>query len=155
MPFSIAFLDEPLVYPYDDVNTPGASGLLTMGNLKERFCSSLYHWSKRDYESQWRHAINVLLNESFKAALIVEYTGTDASSHLEWWPMYKVGDAVYLQNQLLFYNQLPEPFSLDRPFIYLRNRETTDQAGRPISEWLVRLSEVEQFAANAAGRTSL
>jgi CdiI N-terminal domain len=151
----MAFLDEPLVYPCDDANTPGASGLLTMGNSKERFCSSLYHWSKRDYESQWRNAINVLLNESFKAALIVEYTGTDASSHLEWWPMYKVGDTVYLQNQLLFYNQLPEPFSLQRPFIYLRNRETTDQAGLPISEWLVRLSEVERFAASAAGRISL
>jgi hypothetical protein len=155
MPFSIAFLDEPLVYPYEDIKTPGALGSLMMGDSNERFCSSLYRWSQRDYESQWRQAINVLLNESFKAALIVEYTGTDASSHLEWWPMYKVGDSVYLQNQLLFYNQLPQPFSLDRPFMYLRNRETTDQAGRPISEWLVRLSEVERFAANAGGRTLL
>src|ERR1700676_4957520 len=123
MSFSIAFLDEPLVYPYDDVKTPAASGLLTIGNSKEGFYSSLYQWSKQDYEGQWRQAINVLLNESSKAALIVEYIGPDAS-HLEWWPMYKVGDKVYLQNQLLFYNQLPVPFSLENPFVYLRDRET-------------------------------
>jgi hypothetical protein len=155
MPFSITFLDEPLVYPYDDIKTPAAPGLLTMGNSNEGFCSSLYQWSKRDYETQWRLAINVVLKKSSKAALIVEYTGTEASSHLEWWPMYKVGDTVYLQNHLLFYNQLPEPFSIERPFVYLRDRETTNQDGRPISEWIVRLSEIEQFAASIAGRSSL
>jgi hypothetical protein len=69
--------------------------------------------------------------------------------------MYKVGDTVYLQNHFLLYNQLPEPFSNERPFVYLRDRETTNPDGRPISEWIVRLSEVEQFAASITGRSSL
>jgi hypothetical protein len=46
MPFSIQFLDEPVLYPFDDAKTPGAPGLLVMGESKEGFCSSLYEWSK-------------------------------------------------------------------------------------------------------------
>src|SRR6266446_5499165 len=131
MSFSIAFLDQPLVYPYDDVKTPAASGLLTMGNSKEGFYSSLHQWSKRDYETQWRQAINVLLNESSKAALIVEYIGPDAASHLEWWAMYKVGDTVYLQNPPPNYNYSLDPFVLLTSTGYLRHRETINQVGRP------------------------
>lgn len=146
MPFSIQFLDEPLIYPFDDAKTPGAPGLLVIGESKEGFCSSLYHWSKEQYESQWQRAIHVLLNESSKAALIVEYSGPSAASHLEWWAMYREGEMVYLQDQLLLYSQLREPFSIDAPFASLRDRETVNAEGRQISEWSVSLPEIRQFA---------
>ena len=151
MPFSIQFLDEPLLYPFDDAKTPCAPGLLVMGESKEGFCSSLYEWSKQQYESQWQRAIHVLLNESPKAALIVEYIGPDAASHLEWWAMYREGETVYLQDQLLFYSHLKEPFSLDAPFASLRDRETINTEGRQISEWSVSLSEIKQFADMIGG----
>ena len=145
MSFSIQFLDQPLLYPFDDPETPGAAGLLVMGESKEGFCSSLYHWSKRQYESQWQRAFDVLLNESPKAALIIEYIRPDAASQLEWWDMYREGETVYLQNQVLFYAQLREPFSLDAPFASLRDRETISADGQPISEWSVALSEIKEF----------
>jgi hypothetical protein len=151
MPFSIQFLDEPLRYPFDDANTPGAPGLLVMGESKEGFCSTLYQWSKQQYESQWERAIDVLLNESLKAALIVEYIGPDAGSHLEWWAMYREGETVYLQDQLLFYSQLSEPFSLDAPFESLRDRETINAEGQKISEWSVSLQEIKRFAGMIGG----
>jgi hypothetical protein len=117
-----------------------------MGESKERFCSSLFQWSKQQYEAQWQRAIHVLLNESSKAALIVEYISPNAASHLEWWAMYREGETVYLQDHLLFYTQLKEPFSLDAPFASLRDRETISAEGQPISEWSVSLSEIQQFA---------
>ncbi len=146
MPFSIKFLEKPLIYPFDDAKTPAASGELTMGQSTEGFYSSLYQWSTQNYENQWSDAIRLLLGGAPKAALIVEYLSPDVASHLEWWAMYREADVVYLQHQLVFYKQLTKPFSINAPFASLRDRETINQQGRRISEWSVSLSEIEQFA---------
>jgi CdiI N-terminal domain len=146
MPFSIKFLEKPLIYPFDDAKTPAASGELTMGQSTEGFYSSLYQWSTQNYEKQWSDAIRVLLGGALKAALIVEYLSPDVASQLEWWAMYREGEVVYFQHQLVFYRQLTNPFSLDAPFASLRDRQTINQEGQQISEWSVSLSEIEQFA---------
>jgi hypothetical protein len=146
MSFSIEFLDEPPSYPFDDPATPQAKGILILGGAKEYFGSSLYHWTKKDYESQWRHAIKKLLDGKDRAALITEYVGSEAATHLEWWPMYVVGKAVFIQNQLLFYDQLAEPFSVQNAFSFLRERRTTNQEGKKISEWAIGMPELEEFA---------
>jgi hypothetical protein len=49
MPFSIAFQEEPLLYPCEDRTTPAAGGVLVLGNTNEHFIASLYHWSKEDW----------------------------------------------------------------------------------------------------------
>src|SRR3954452_19436956 len=116
MSFSIQFLDEPLSYPYEDRTSPAARGVLVLGAAREYFLSSLYEWSKECYESQWRHAIKTLLLKNGKAALITTYGSSGHATHLEWWPMYVVEDAVFVQDQLLFYDQLTEPFSTQNPF---------------------------------------
>ena len=146
MSFSIGFLDEPPSYPYDDPATPQAKGILILGEAKEYFGSSLYQWSKKDYESQWGHAIKTLLGGKDRAALITEYVGPEAATHLEWWTMYLVGNAVFIQNQLLFYDQLAEPFSVQNAFSFLRERRTTNEEGKKISEWAVGMSELEESA---------
>jgi hypothetical protein len=147
MSFSIGFLDEALTYPYDDPTTAMAHGLLVLGEAKEYFGSSLYRWSQKDYESQWRHAVKSLLNGGSKAALITEYVGgLEVATHLEWWPMYLVGNTVFVQDQLLFYDQLAEPFSVERAFSFLLDRRTENEEGKKISEWAVGISEVEDFA---------
>ena len=66
MPFSIGF-HEPPSYPYDDPATPQAKGILILGEAKEYFGSSLYQWSKKEYESQWGHAIKTLLDGKDRA----------------------------------------------------------------------------------------
>ncbi|MFZ0952440.1 MAG: hypothetical protein WAN17_09250 [Candidatus Sulfotelmatobacter sp.] len=152
MPFSIAFQEELLSYPYEDRTTPAADGVLVLGDAKERFTASLYEWSKEDYQRQWRHAVEVLLRGKDKAALITEYLGPGIATHLEWWPMYVVGEKVFLQNHLLFYDQLPRPFSVKNALSFLRDRHTTNQEGETISEWSVGLSEVEAFARGADPR---
>ncbi len=145
MPFSIDFQEEPLLYPYEDRTTPAASGLLVLGNTKEHFIASLYQWSKEDYQRQWRHAVEVLLDGKDRAALITEYLGPEIATHLVWWPMYLAGDRVFVQDQLLFYNQLPRAFSVENAFSFVRDRETKNTEGKTISEWSVSLSDVEAF----------
>jgi hypothetical protein len=149
MSFSIAFEQKSSFYPYEDPATAAASGVLTLGDASEYFTASLYQWSKEDYERQWHDAVKVLLDGKDKAALITEYLGPEISSHLVWWPMYLVGNRVFLQNHLLFYDQLPKPFSVKAAFSFLRNRRATNAEGEAISEWSVALTEVEVFARTA------
>jgi len=146
MAFSIAFTAESSCYPYDDRTTPAASGLLTLGATKETFLSSLYEWTRKDYERQWRQAIAAILFQKSKAALITSYGSPDNATHLEWRPMYVVGGTVYFQHHLLFYDQLPKPFSIENAFRFLRDRQTTNEEGKRISEWEVSLAELEDFA---------
>ena len=146
MAFSIAFQDEPLCYPYDDPATPAACGLLVLGDWKEEFLASLHQWSKEDYEKQWRHAINVLIHGTRKSALITEYISPEAASHLVWWPMHLVGETVFFQNHLLFYDQLERPFFIEDALSFVRDRETMDEDGKRICEWAVNFSDVEAFA---------
>jgi hypothetical protein len=146
MSFSISFLDEPLEYPFDDKTTPAAPGRLVLGEEQEFFQSSLFQWSKEDYEAQWRYAIKTLLDGGEKAALIVEYVSPEFATQLEWWPMYRQVNSVYIQDHLLFYDQLSVPFSLNNAFSRLKDRETKDADGQSISEWCVSLSDVKKFA---------
>jgi hypothetical protein len=146
MSFSIKFTNESLLYPFEDVKTPAASGVLIMGDSKEGFVSSLYQWSKQQYETQWKQAVRILLEGNSKAALIIEYLSPDVASHIEWWAMYREGETVYLQNHLLFYGQLEKPFSIENPFESLRDRKTISQEGQQISEWSVSILDIEQFA---------
>lgn len=151
MPFSISFCDTPLVHEYDDPLTPGAEGILLLGDWKESFLSSLYTWSKSDYERQWQHAITSLIDGDEKSALITEYISPEASSHLVWWPLYREGGSIYVHNQILFYDQLSKPFSLEEIAQFVAERQTVDGDGNLISEWNVTLEALIQFAAGFAG----
>lgn len=146
MAFSIRFEKKPLCYPYDDEITPAASGLLVLGVGRETFLASLFQWRAQDYERQWAQAIAALLKGKKKAALITTYGSPEVATHLEWWPMYLVGNTVYFQNQLLFYHQLPRRFSIESSFSFLGDRNTVNEEGKKISEWRVPLTEVEAFA---------
>ena len=145
MSFSIGFLDEPLSYPHDDPATPEARGVLVLGDSKEYFGSSLYQWKKKDYELQWRQAVKALLDGKDRAALITTYCGPEVATHLEWWPMYVEGKTIVIQDQLLFYDQLIKPFSLQEAFSFLRDRRTANAEGNKISEWIIGFPEVEEF----------
>lgn len=68
--------------------------------------------------------------------------------------MFRVDKTVYFHEQLLFFENGPEqflrisePFSLDRQFDYIRDRETINEDCNRISEWNVSLTELEAFAS--------
>jgi CdiI N-terminal domain len=43
-------------------------------------------------------------------------------------------------------DRLPEPFSVQNPFSSVRDRRTTNEEEKKISEWAVAVPEVEEFA---------
>jgi len=116
MSFPISFLDAPVFY---DKQTPMATRETVLGEFKENFVASLYPWNKADYEAQWRDAINAIFKGS-KSPLAVWYVAPEFSDNLEWWPMYRDGNVVHVQNHLLSYDQLTRPFSQEN-MLFIRN----------------------------------
>lgn len=146
LPFSISFLDQPLEYLADDPTIPSAIGLLVLGDHREEFASTLFEWNKNDYEEQWRLAITSLLQGREKVALMVYYVSPAGSDNFEWWLMYRVGDTVALQDHMPWYDQFPEPFSIERQFDFVKDRRTVNEDGHKISEWSAPLASIREFA---------
>ncbi|HUH63070.1 MAG TPA: hypothetical protein VLZ50_08745 [Terracidiphilus sp.] len=146
MPFSISFLGAPLEYPFDDQSTPAAWGRIVLGDFVEDFLSTLYSWTTSEYEAQWRSAIDTILKGGDRSALIVEYLPADVGTHLRWWPMYRIHDAVFVQNHILFYEQLERPFSIEHPEDFIKDRQTQSEDGVSVSEWSVLIADLAAFA---------
>ena len=145
MPFSICFTGEP-DHLGDDPNVPYAMGRIVAGGLDEGFASTLYEWSKGDYEAQWLRSLERLIAGETKVALITYYVNPAESSNLEWWALYRgEHDVVYVQNHLGFYDQLGSDFSVANANRFLQERITANADGNRISEWEVPLTEIRLF----------
>ena len=149
--FSISFLDQALEYLGDDPTIPSAIGLIGLGDFQEEFASTLYEWKQSDYEEQWHYAMTSLLEGAEKVALMVYYVNPAESINFEWWPMYRVGDMVALQDHMPWYDQFADPFSIERQFDFVSDRRIANEDGQRISEWSVPLESVREFAISKDG----
>src|SRR4029077_17316641 len=104
MSFSISFTGEPDQYLGDDPSVPYALGRIVAGGLDEGFASTLYEWSKGDYEAQWLRSLERLITGDMKVVLTTHYVNPAESPNLEWWALYRgEDDAVYVQNHMPWY----------------------------------------------------
>lgn len=143
--FSIGFSDEPLEYPYDDTSIPAAPGTLRLGEQTEEFLANLSLWSKFDYQSHWTRELKSLFEGNRKAALVVSYDDPKAASNMEIWRVYRDGECLHLQNQLLPYSNLPHTFEVSEISQYIPDRVVITADGNRFSEWDVAIRDVEVF----------
>ena len=143
--FSIGFTDELLEYPYDDPSIPAAPGKLMLGKSTEEFLANLSLWGKSDYESHWTRELKSLFEGNRKAALIVSFDDPKAASNMEIWRVYRDGECLHFQNQLLPYSNLPHEFEISEIDRYVQDRVVVTPEGDRISEWDVAIRDVEMF----------
>lgn len=143
MTFSIHFIRDKAT----DI-TPGEKakyGRITLGNYTERFFVSLEYWSVTDYRRHWYEAINRIVKCSRVSSLITSMDNPTTAKYIEWRPMYRIRDNLYIQDHLLFLKTLRTPFDEKNAFKSVPPRKTVNEEGEPISEWSVPLSDVEKF----------
>jgi len=87
------------------------------------------------YLRHWESALRRLVEGENKSALITPYADPTVAKYIFWWPLYRDGDTVYVQNHMLHYNQLAGPFSILDPWKSIHERRTVTPDGRQISEW--------------------
>jgi hypothetical protein len=141
--FDIHLADE--VVHDTDAGVTALYGKIHLGACAETFVSSLVCWGRVGYERQWDAAIQRLLAGAAVSALITSYVEPSMSNHLMWWPLYREGKVVYVQNQMLFFDQLNAQFSPDVSWESVRERKSTNVDGSKISEWKFGVQDLQDF----------
>jgi CdiI N-terminal domain len=146
--FWVGFTDEPLI-KLEPTETDGRIGLLVLGRHEERFPVQLSVWCEQQYVGHWRSAL-VRALDGQPSALITDMATPAQSSHLIWWPMWRIKSEVVFHNQLLFFKQHGiEESPIDSEHLYgvIGRRMSHNDEGIALSEWSVSVSDVETFLA--------
>jgi hypothetical protein len=152
MTFWIGFLKVQLEHPYEDPSTAAARGRIVLRAYGEEFLASLHEWTEATYQKQWRGAIASLIQGEDKAVLITNFNSPAIASHLEWWALYREGETIFAQNQLLFFDDLNREFEASAAVDFLRPRDTKNEEGLPISEWAISMDDLRSFVGKPGDR---
>ena len=142
MPFGIEFLP-----PETPASGPGlAVGRITVGtDFSEKFETDLSYWDRSRYEEDWRTNVRRLVEGAERAVLLTSITAPASANFFFWWPLYRDGETVHVQNQLLFLDELSSPFDPARSWDFVADRETVNEDGLRISEWQCSLSDLRSW----------
>jgi hypothetical protein len=143
--FDIEFIsDEPEL---QDEGWYGLWGRTTIGDDVEDFLAPLSIWSRADYENHWLEA----------AVRLVEGAGRSGfftSAFQFWWAMWRDGREIIVQEEFLTPDRLqrlgPAPDTSHAPYHLLGPHRRTSEGGHAISEWLLRVNDIEEFVARRA-----
>lgn len=139
MNFSIYFLE----LKTEEVAENLQLGEIRINDYCESFQASLSYWNQSDYMQHWKEALLRICNGEDKSALITSMYDPTSASFISWWPLYLEQDVIYIQNQLLFLEQLDKPFFESKLYDYVDSREIFDEDFQKISEWHVHISDIE------------
>jgi hypothetical protein len=98
-------------------------------------------WHKEEYMTQWNQAINNILEGSDKEVLITSLTDIHTANFMTVWPMYSSNGKVYIQNQILFLEDLKDEFSLNNINDFIDDRDSVEDT----SEWVMSLDELRNY----------
>jgi hypothetical protein len=138
--FDIVFTADRL-----DDDAAVAIGEIRLDEHRESFQAVLGYWSVGDYESSWLAAVRRSVAGAAVSCLVTSLPDPRQAEFVTTWPVYRVGDDVYVQNQLLFLDELDQPFDPSQPWASTPARTVQDEDGRPISEWRLDLSALRDF----------
>lgn len=135
---------------FTNKDSPIGKTEIVVGEFREELETSLEFWPAAQYEQQWLAAIGEIVSGAKKSALVTSVTPPKTANFLFWWPVYRVRDSVFVQNQVLMLDDVRDGFSLERISEFVPERETVNEDGDKISEWHTSIGELELFL-RAAG----
>jgi hypothetical protein len=122
-----------------------ALGEIVLDDFVERFETPLTFWDADRYESQWRQGIDRLLAGAQKSCLITSMLEPKYEHFGTWWVLYRDGQRVVVQNQLLLLDVIGSDFDPDQPYAFIRDRISLSADGEPISEWLLNFNDISRL----------
>jgi hypothetical protein len=137
--FSIAFTG------FDEQDPMVATGELKLGEDHEYFGSILGFWGLEDYEEIWTVGLQRLLAGASISCLATSVSDPSNANFVEVWPLYRQKEEVYVQNSLIFLDQLAHEFDPAAPWDSVGSRSVVNEDGQRISEWRVSLNDIRVF----------
>ena len=127
-----------------------AVGHITVRDFEERFPMDLTYWGVEQYQASWIRSLEVLeRSDDATSCLVSSITNPATGNFVFCWPLYRSGDIVYVQNLIIFLEELEENFVPDKPWRFVEPRSTVDEDGNAISEWQTTVDEVRKFLHRA------
>ncbi len=145
--FSIEFTGERETV--EDAGTKLPLARIAVGMFEEQFPVPVIYWSPDDYRRQWREGVRRIVEGDSKSGLITALSDPSTARFIEWWPLFRDADAVFVQNHLLFLETLREPFDPNHPYSHVRDRRVVDDEGNDISEWQTTVEALRRFLDDA------
>ncbi|MEV2251109.1 hypothetical protein AB0I94_11095 [Streptomyces sp. NPDC050147] len=146
--FSIQVASEPS--PGEVAAGTGAVGRISVGDFEESFAMDLSYWSVTDYQESWMSALAVLDGGTDSTSCLISSITDPANSNFVFcWPIYREGDDVYVQNSIIFLEELTGDFIPKEPWRSVEPRSTVDEDGNNISEWKTSMGAVREFLSVA------
>lgn len=122
-------------------------GRIEIGRFAESLRCAKGPLSPRLYAAQWKAAAQRLLGPKARSAFVT--SAMRPGSNVEWWPAWRVGRRVVLQNQMLFVRPRVAGFRPLSAHLRVPPRRVSahDQKPRP-SEWWVSVGHLRRFVAS-------
>ena len=143
MSFDIGFTD--CLESDTSSNTTFRQGRIRIGHFSESFVSALTFWTDSQYLEHWHDAVRRVTYTGQDSCLITSIADPLRSEMLFWWPMYREGDQVIIQNGLLFFSELERSFDPTNPFETVPERVMLNEDGQRVLEWVVTVQDLEDF----------
>lgn len=142
------FAIEPTSDGAPPTNVFEAPGVITVGEFRETFWMDLSFWTVDEYRRSWHAALRRLDHaEVVDSCLVASTTDPATANWILCRPLYRRGERVFVQNSLVFLDQLDHEFSADEPWLSISPRRTVNEDGERISEWATTMSAVRRFAS--------
>ena len=120
-------------------------GQLTIDEFSEPFKSSISYWNRDEYLSQWKSGFQAILQGEKKSAFITSMYDPTKANFIFWWVMYRNEKDVFIQNHVLFLDELDEAFDENDFIKFVPERETLSEDGEPISEWKASIIDIREY----------
>ncbi|UPT75519.1 MAG: hypothetical protein M0D55_07535 [Elusimicrobiota bacterium] len=122
-----------------------ANAEIVIGNHREIIEVPLQYWRREQYRAQWREAIGRLQSGHASSCLITSMVDPAKANFLMWWPMWREGETVFIQNQLLFMDSIQGRFDERNPYRHIPVRATKSEDGEKVSEWSIPLQTIRSL----------
>lgn len=119
-----------------------ALGEIALDDLVESFETWLTFWDTDQYENQWREGIHRLLEGAPRSCLITSISDPNCEWFGVWWKLYREGEYVVVQNQLLLSKVPGCNFNSKNPYEFIPDRSSFSEDGVPVSEWRIKFNDI-------------
>lgn len=120
-------------------------GRITIDDFEELFELPTDYWNFGDYISHWVKELTDVVEGKTKTALLTTMFYPDQANFFITWPIYRDGDTVYVQNRIIFLEEIEGDFEIEKLSEYVGDRMTIDEDGKKISEWKTDIASIKEF----------
>jgi len=141
MSFSITLGKEVLT----EFDEPVLQGQIEIDGHTENFFAPTEYWSRNEYLSSWKKSLTQGLREGDHAVLVTSMRDPEVSNFIFYWIIFIEGGQAYVQNRILFLEEISEPFDPGKINSYVSRRAEFNEDGLEISQWKVDVSSIRDF----------